>query len=231
MPGESRTLPRLGPGPSRPPHGGAFAVDAHGADVATRPGTAIALPGRAGRPTAACHRLQTELRQGVRREAHLPAQHAPAGAQARVSGADAHPRRAGDHQVPPVEGPDSAVGLIGRIGDRRAFDRLAREGRRARSETLWCTYLDDPDTVPPRVAFAIGRPVGTAVVRNRLRRRLRTLVHTIAGRAPLDHGWLLIGARPAAVELSFDELESELAGLLARCAPPAPLTTDRGSSH
>lgn len=186
-------------------------------DVATRPGAAITLPGRARRPTAACYRLQPDLVQGVRREAHLSAQHAPAGAQARLSGANAHPRGASDHQVPPAEGPDSAVSLIGRIGDRRAFDRLAREGRRARSETLWCTYLDDPDTVPPRVAFSIGRPVGSAVVRNRLRRRLRSLVRMMAGPPPLDHGWIMIGARPPAVELSFDQLRREMQELLARC--------------
>ena len=42
--------------------------------------------------------------------------------------------------------------------------------------TLWCRYLDDPDVVPPRVAFAIGRAVGGASIRNRLRRRLRELV-------------------------------------------------------
>jgi ribonuclease P protein component len=106
--------------------------------------------------------------------------------------------------------------LIGRIGDRRAFDRLARDGRQAKSETLWCTYLDDPDTVPPRVAFSIGRSVGSAVRRNRLRRRLRAIVGAMAGRPPLTRGLILIGARATATELSFDELRCDVQRLLGR---------------
>jgi ribonuclease P protein component len=108
--------------------------------------------------------------------------------------------------------------LIGRIHERREFERLSRHGRRARTETLWCRYLDEPQSVPPRIAFAIGRSVGPAVVRNRLRRRLRALAadraRTGGGGPLLPHGSLLIGARPAAAERSFEELGVELTTLL-----------------
>ena len=73
-----------------------------------------------------------------------------------------------------------------------------------------------PPVVPPRVAFAIGRDVGSAVVRNRLRRRLRALAgDRVAGTPLLPHGHLLIGARPGAGERSFDELGVELTAMLA----------------
>jgi len=107
--------------------------------------------------------------------------------------------------------------LIGRIHERREFERLSRDGRRARTETLWCRYLDEPQAEPPRIAFAIGRTVGPAVVRNRLRRRLRALAadHARGGETPLlAHGSLLIGARPSAAERSFEELGVELTALL-----------------
>jgi ribonuclease P protein component len=106
--------------------------------------------------------------------------------------------------------------LIGRIGERREFERLTRHGRRAHTSTLWCRYLRDPAVVPPRVAFAIGRPVGSAVVRNRLRRRLRELLRAAAGgdRPLLPSGHLLVGARPGAGERSFDELGTEVTDLL-----------------
>ncbi|MET0326516.1 MAG: ribonuclease P protein component [Ilumatobacteraceae bacterium] len=108
--------------------------------------------------------------------------------------------------------------MIGRIHERREFERLSRHGRRARTETLWCRYLDEPQAEPPRIAFAIGRSVGPAVVRNRLRRRLRALAADHA-RTGLDdpllpHGSLLIGARPSAAERSFEELGVELTTLL-----------------
>ena len=49
---------------------------------------------------------------------------------------------------------------------------------------------------PPQVAFAIGRAVGAAVTRNRLRRRLEG---DPASRLDVPPGLLLIGARPAAM--------------------------------
>jgi ribonuclease P protein component len=64
------------------------------------------------------------------------------------------------------------------------------------------------------VAYAIGRACGPAVTRNRLRRRLRTIVREFDQRHPLPNGLLLVGARPAATELTFDLLRSETEGLL-----------------
>ena len=66
-----------------------------------------------------------------------------------------------------------------------------------------------PGTEPPRVAYAVGRGVGGAVVRNRVRRRLRaaTRAHAtelVAGRA------YLVGAAPAASTTSYDELSNAL---------------------
>jgi ribonuclease P protein component len=63
------------------------------------------------------------------------------------------------------------------------------------------------------VAFAIGRAVGTAVTRNRLRRRLRAL---LASRASLPPGLYLFGASPSASELSSDELSAELDRLIVK---------------
>ena len=81
---------------------------------------------------------------------------------------------------------------------------------------MWCRYLRDPGVVPPRVAFAIGRPVGSAVTRNQLRRRLRELLRAATRTDPplLVCGHLLVGARGGAAERSFDELRREVSRLL-----------------
>ena len=106
--------------------------------------------------------------------------------------------------------------MIWRIRERRTFARLASEGQRTRAGLLWCTYLldDDPRPSPPRVAFAIGRAQGSAVDRNRLRRRLRVLVD----RARLPSGSFLIGAAPGAGSRSSTELQFDVTTMAGRIA-------------
>ena len=96
--------------------------------------------------------------------------------------------------------------MIWRVRERSAFRRLGVEGRRTRAGALWCTFVIDPTITPPQVAFAIGRALGPAVVRNRLRRRLRALLSA----APPPAGLYLFGAQPIAASRSFAELEFDL---------------------
>ncbi|MBA3604385.1 MAG: ribonuclease P protein component [Acidimicrobiia bacterium] len=90
---------------------------------------------------------------------------------------------------------------------------MSADGRRLRSEHLWCTFLADSAAQPPRVGFAIGRTVGPAVARNRLRRRLRAIIAASAGSADVPPGWLLVGPRRNIDELSYDQLVTEWATL------------------
>jgi ribonuclease P protein component len=161
---------------------------------------------------AACPTV-TSGRRGGRREAYVPTQHPSPCTQARLPGPYEHPVRARHLEGSSRQGPLASVGLIWRIRERDAFARLGREGSRIRTSSLWCTYLPDPAVVPPRVAFAIGRAVGPAVARNRLRRRLRALLTSELEPPP---GWYLIGARPSANELTFDQLRNELTALLSK---------------
>ena len=101
--------------------------------------------------------------------------------------------------------------MIWRIRERSAFTRLAHEGKRTRAGVLWCTYIPDPAATPPRVAYALGRAIGPAVARNRLRRRLRAMLSTIE----LPPGLYLIGAQPIAAQRSASELEFDLVKLVA----------------
>jgi ribonuclease P protein component len=96
------------------------------------------------------------------------------------------------------------------------FDRFRTEGRRFRHGVLWCTWIADVDARPPRVAYAIGRVVGGAVVRNRLRRQLRHAVAAEARRGGLPAGWYLVGATPAAIAIDGDELRASIGVLLGR---------------
>lgn len=62
-----------------------------------------------------------------------------------------------------------------------------------------------------RCGFAVGRRVGTAVVRNKTRRRLREIMR----RLPLKPGYdIVVTADPNAASASFRELERDA----GRCA-------------
>jgi len=64
-----------------------------------------------------------------------------------------------------------------------------------------------------RFGFVAGKAVGGAVVRNRVKRRLREAARAAAVRPGLD---IVIGARKAAAEAAYNELERALWALLRR---------------
>lgn len=78
------------------------------------------------------------------------------------------------------------------------------------------TLLDD-GADPPRVAYSVSRRVGPAVVRNRVRRRLRAAVSACDVRAPgVAAGSYLISVTPEAAALSYDELAGALEVALSK---------------
>ena len=95
-----------------------------------------------------------------------------------------------------------------RVRDRASFAALRRDGVRRRVGPLTVTRLstDAGGSPVPAVAFAVGKPVGPAVARNRLRRRLR---HLIADLAPAP-GTYLVSAGPAASTLADQDLRELL---------------------
>jgi ribonuclease P protein component len=102
----------------------------------------------------------------------------------------------------------TAVAPAWRIRDRATFAAL-RDGRRGHAGPVRLTWVPEPgSTTPPRVAFAVGRRVGSAVERNRLRRQLRAVVADLA--PDLEPGAYLIAYRGGA-GTSFADLVRQVA--------------------
>jgi ribonuclease P protein component len=71
---------------------------------------------------------------------------------------------------------------------------------------------------PPRVAYAIGRKAGGAVVRNLVRRRLRAIAREVV--ADLRPGAYLVGATAAAASLPYDDLRATVCSALGALHQP-----------
>jgi ribonuclease P protein component len=122
---------------------------------------------------------------------------------------------------------DRGVGRFGRdrrLRSARDFARVRQEGRTVAANCLALGYarsprLDGPSgpqpALPARVGFAVSKRVGGAVVRNRVKRRLRETVRRRLW--ALASGWdLVIIARPPAATATSAALAGELEHLLAR---------------
>jgi ribonuclease P protein component len=88
------------------------------------------------------------------------------------------------------------------------FARLRQRGRRFNAGAL-TVYRSEPNPSDPTsvVGITVAKPVGTAVVRNRVRRRVAALLTQMLGGRRLR---LLVVARPAAAAAPFAQLRNEL---------------------
>lgn len=101
----------------------------------------------------------------------------------------------------------------------------AQRGVTARGGLLSVRLANSADaTQPARVGFTVGRRIGPAVLRNRVRRQLRHLVRPALARLPRG-ATLVVRARPAAAQapprLLARELDELINRLLARPGGPA----------
>ena len=84
-----------------------------------------------------------------------------------------------------------------------------------RSHPLLVVRVLRTDLENTRFGLATGRKLGGAVIRNRLRRRLREALRALA--PSFQPGWdVLIIARPALVKATHEELTEAVARLLRR---------------
>ena len=146
-------------------------------------------------------------------EANVSAKEPAALQEARLTAPDVHPGGAGHRGRSPAQGTPPAVGLIRPVTDRATFASFRRAPRRVRRGPVTVTFVAEDQAEHVRVAYAVGRRVGGAVQRNRLRRRLRAVVGELGGQ--LRPGAYLIGAGPEAKIVSFGELRAKVASAMA----------------
>jgi ribonuclease P protein component len=112
------------------------------------------------------------------------------------------------------------LSAVHRLTASDGFRRTVRHGRRAGSATLVVHLWVDPTATPgpAQVGFTVGKAVGNAATRNRVKRRLRHLTreHLLALEELPGRAALVVRALPAAAEASYDSLGADLARTLSR---------------
>jgi ribonuclease P protein component len=104
-----------------------------------------------------------------------------------------------------------------RLRDSSEYERLRREGITRRGKLLMLNVMPVENSCPWRAGFITSRRLGVAVVRNRVRRRLREIVRR--HQHELRKGvWFVIVARHEAGIASYGALEDEWLRLARRAS-------------
>ncbi|MFO7572496.1 MAG: ribonuclease P protein component [Gaiellaceae bacterium] len=108
-----------------------------------------------------------------------------------------------------------------RLSRSRDFEAVYRHGTSVSSRYLVLHSFprdDDPDA-PPRLGLAVPKSVGSAVVRNRVKRVLREVWRELLGEIPGGRDYVL-SARPGLAEVMEAKdnawLTGEVSGVLSR---------------
>ena len=104
-----------------------------------------------------------------------------------------------------------------RVGARRDF-RAAYEHGAKHYGRLVVVFARRRDRGGPRLGLTATRKAGGAVVRNRIRRRVREIFRRWAATAPEVNVDLIVNISEQATRSSFVALSSEVTALLARAA-------------
>lgn len=101
-----------------------------------------------------------------------------------------------------------------RVKTRREFHRVYEKGRSFANRTavLYATAIGGGAS---RVGFAAGRKLGSAVVRNRAKRRLREAVRQLWPEIKGGGAFVLIARKPA-LEIPFSDLVKKTSELFRR---------------
>lgn len=148
-----------------------------------------------------------------RYEANLSAQSAPPAQGARISSTHAHaggPRGSGPAAAKGTEA-DRGVAAMAewRLKRRADFGQVIRGGRTFGDRYLVLFVLQVGAVHRTRVGFATQRSVGSAVKRNRVRRRLRALYRLYADSVVAGADLVFLGKK-SMIDASWDDLQRSM---------------------
>jgi ribonuclease P protein component len=102
------------------------------------------------------------------------------------------------------------------------FERVRANRKSWAHPLLVCYERSRGDTDPTRVGIVVGRRIGGAAARNRVKRRIRETVRALYPRLLSGHDLTII-TRPPVASATFQDLSAALESVLARTGAGRPL--------
>ncbi|HEX5176490.1 MAG TPA: ribonuclease P protein component [Chthoniobacteraceae bacterium] len=103
---------------------------------------------------------------------------------------------------------------LARLHRAGEFQKLKREGASFHGNFIVLSFVHVPQS-PMRFGLITSRRVGPAVIRNRVRRRLREIVRADRARIVAE-GWCVLVARARAADASFHQMREDWRALARR---------------
>jgi ribonuclease P protein component len=109
-----------------------------------------------------------------------------------------------------------SVAKPGRLRRRPEFLRVAASGKKAAVGGVVLQVLTRQDAESARLGFTVTKKVGNAVVRNRIRRRLREAARLLLAERPLSGVDLVLIGRDSTRKRNFISLQGDIRRALDR---------------
>jgi ribonuclease P protein component len=102
-----------------------------------------------------------------------------------------------------------------RVKDNKEFQVIFKKGKSFANRQLVIYYRKKEDQSHFRVGLSVGKKIGNAVVRNRIKRYLRQAFHELEKEIKPSYDFIIIARQPTK-EMEFFEVKKSLTHLLSK---------------
>ena len=155
-------------------------------------------------------------------EKNIPAEQQAQEEKTRVPASDADSQRSQDSQFATKKRAQDTLGLRGRglpqtqrLRKRADFQRIYRNGIRIVGRFV-VLFVETGPLAKGRLGITASRKMGSAVTRNRCKRRIRELFRVNRSLLPVDKIDMVVNARRGCAEVSWQEVLRDYTGSLGR---------------
>ncbi|UOQ95524.1 ribonuclease P protein component [Halobacillus shinanisalinarum] len=102
-----------------------------------------------------------------------------------------------------------------RVKKNEEFQQVFQHGQSFANRQLVLYYLKKEDQQHFRIGLSVSKKIGSAVVRNQIKRYLRQAFHELEGEIISHYDFVIIARKPTH-QMEFNEIKSSLTHVLSR---------------